>query len=167
MHYQKAVLFGDEVVAQQILEAASPGVVKRLGRQVSGFDAEKWDQHKNAIVVRGNYHKFTGGSTENLPHLPAETLKDALLDTQRATLLEARKDFIWGIGFTPATAAENRAKWGSNKLGKALVQVRRILWLEEYKEVLGLKFNAADALDDEDLIDIAELDLKVSGKLID
>jgi len=31
---------------------------------------------------------------------------------------------IWGIGFTAQKAIENREKWGTNLLGKVLMEVR-------------------------------------------
>lgn len=32
---------------------------KDLGRGVSGYDQDVWDQHKSRIVAQGNYAKFT------------------------------------------------------------------------------------------------------------
>ena len=50
-------------------------------------------------------------------------------------------DNIWGIGFTKDNAESNRAHWGTNLLGKALMLVRDRLREEEEKarEVEGPK----------------------------
>lgn len=41
-------------------------------------------------------------------------------------------DRIWGVGFKAADAELNRSKWGENRLGKALMAVRKRL-REEHK----------------------------------
>lgn len=46
----------------------------------------------------------------------------------------ASKDRVWGIGFTEKNAMANRADWGENRLGKALVAAREHLRNED---VLG------------------------------
>lgn len=119
MMYQKALLFKDTAIAEQILVASHPREVKELGRQVSGFNHEVWDENREQIVYRGNLLKVTkpvGGGSE---------LLTKLLDTGDRYLVEASPyDKIWGIGFTAENAEQNRSKWGQNLLGKALVKVR-------------------------------------------
>ncbi|SEK85896.1 protein of unknown function [Paenibacillus sp. OK003] len=43
MMYQKALLFGDQIIADKILKASSVSVQKKLGRQVAGFDQAVWE----------------------------------------------------------------------------------------------------------------------------
>src|SRR5690606_28669148 len=59
MMYHKAKLFGDDEKAREILKAHDPKTQKQLGRQVKGFDEQKWDDHKFDIVVQGNLLKFS------------------------------------------------------------------------------------------------------------
>lgn len=58
MMYHKAKLFGDDAVAQTILETSDPKALKALGRQVSNFDQEIWEMKRYDIVVAGNMWKF-------------------------------------------------------------------------------------------------------------
>ncbi|KAF2097538.1 DUF1768-domain-containing protein [Rhizodiscina lignyota] len=119
MMVQKAVLFGDEEVAQAIREATTPGEMKALGRKAKGFDRKKWDEHKSRIVEEGNWWKFTVSKEKH-------QIKEALLATGDREIVEASpEDRIWGIGFHAANAHENRAEWGENLLGLALMNVRR------------------------------------------
>jgi ribA/ribD-fused uncharacterized protein len=53
MMWRKALLFGDEAIADEILTTTDAKAVKGLGRKVSGFDADVWN--KNALV-----HLFYG-----------------------------------------------------------------------------------------------------------
>ncbi len=56
--YRKAILFADTEAAAQILETDSPARVKKLGREVRGFERSVWDKEKFGIVVEGNWCKF-------------------------------------------------------------------------------------------------------------
>ncbi|WP_052851871.1 NADAR family protein [Streptomyces avicenniae] len=122
-HYMmahKAWLFGDEEIAERVLEAGHPRDVKRLGRQVRGFDEAVWTERRSAIVTRGNLLKF-GGS-------PA--LRDYLVGTRDRVLVEASPlDRIWGIGLGAGNAdAMHPSRWrGLNLLGFALMDVRDTL----------------------------------------
>jgi ribA/ribD-fused uncharacterized protein len=54
----KARLFGDAGIAEQIRRAPHPGAAKALGREVAGFDEERWAEHRFGVVVAGNLAKF-------------------------------------------------------------------------------------------------------------
>jgi ribA/ribD-fused uncharacterized protein len=83
---------------------------------------------KLRIVEEGNYHKFTISED-------AENLKAMLLATGERELVEASPlDRIWGVGFAENNAGQNRARWGQNLLGKALMNVRAKLREENKKE---------------------------------
>ncbi len=122
-HYmmaEKARLFQDEAILEQILAANHPGEAKKLGRLVKGFQQETWEKHRVAIVVRGNKGKFEQN----------ERLQDFLLGTREKILVEASpRDLIWGIGLAQNHLdADNPYKWrGLNLLGFALMEVRSIL----------------------------------------
>lgn len=113
----KASLFNNDALVLEILDAGSPGKAKALGRQVTNFDADIWDQQKFELVVQGNYLKFQ----------QHQDLKNFLLNTGNKILVEASPvDVIWGIGL----AADDRralapSAWkGENLLGFALMEVR-------------------------------------------
>lgn len=44
MMAEKARIFGDEVIRAKILATSDPSAIKKLGRLVSNFDAEVWDE---------------------------------------------------------------------------------------------------------------------------
>ena len=114
------------------MKTTSPGKQKALGRCIERFDEQKWDEVKSAVVERGNLLKFT--QCTNLADmkvdddLEAETvpLQNLLLATGEHELVEASHfDRVWGIGFNAAAAMSvDRASWGQNLLGKALMRVR-------------------------------------------
>ena len=55
----KAELFGDSEIQEQILKCSDPKQIKALGRKVRGFDQKVWDKFKYAIVLNGNWCKFS------------------------------------------------------------------------------------------------------------
>src|SRR5579859_2014791 len=53
-HYMmaaKARLSGDAAAVEKILAAPDPGAAKALGRQVRGFDEQRWAGHRFDVVV--------------------------------------------------------------------------------------------------------------------
>lgn len=97
---------------------ASPKDVKNMGRNIKGFNQTIWDKWSSAIVVYGNYLKFSQN----------EDIKINLLRTNKKHIVEASPyDRIWGIGYREKDMMANYNNWGANKLGKALMEVRDIL----------------------------------------
>ncbi|KAL8728400.1 MAG: hypothetical protein Q9166_005445 [cf. Caloplaca sp. 2 TL-2023] len=118
MMYQKAILFKDTVVADQIMLAITPKEQKALGRKVKNFDGDVWNAHREKIVEEGNWHKFCSSKK-------GSQWKDMLVQTGERELVEASPfDRIWGIGYSAQHAEAHRSKWGANLLGKALMRVR-------------------------------------------
>jgi ribA/ribD-fused uncharacterized protein len=116
----KALLFGDAETADRIRAAPHPRRAKDLGRQVRGFDEQRWAERRFDLVVAGNLAKF-GQHAE---------LRDFLVGTGRQVLVEASPhDKVWGIGLAAdhehSTSPEH---WpGLNLLGFALMEVRQRL----------------------------------------
>ena len=116
----KALLFGDTETADRVRQAPNPGAAKALGREVRGFDEQRWAQRRFDLVVAGNLAKF--GQHQDLLGF--------LLGTGSRVLVEASpQDAIWGIGLAAdddrAASPEN---WpGLNLLGFALMEVRHQL----------------------------------------
>ena len=117
MMYEKAMLFEDYDTAVKILETDSPKEQKALGRMVSDFDPDRWNEVARHIVFAGNVAKFTQNNQ----------LKEAVLKTKGTILVEASPyDKIWGIGLKQSDPrALKRETWrGSNWLGEVLTKVR-------------------------------------------
>jgi ribA/ribD-fused uncharacterized protein len=127
MMYKKAMLFGDEGVANAIMKTRNPSDQKALGRQVRNFNSEVWNQHAIDIVSEGNYQKF-----KQNPNL-SEILLGKHLNKE---IVEASpKDKIWGIGLHYSDeACDDKSKWqGTNWLGISIMNARERL-VEEYEE---------------------------------
>lgn len=120
MMAQKARLFGDRQALRAILECKSPGDAKKLGRNVKGFNSQKWEQQRFDLVVQGNVGKFAQNPK----------LKTFLLNTGSRVLVEASPvDRIWGIGLAEDHPnAPHPERWrGDNLLGFALMKARDII----------------------------------------
>ncbi|KAB5530543.1 hypothetical protein GE09DRAFT_395626 [Coniochaeta sp. 2T2.1] len=154
MHH-KALVFGDEDIALQILKAGTPRKAKGLGRQVANFDENVWNEQRERIVREGNYFKFTNAVSEeglrlgdnNSAPLVGMSLRELLLSTGERELVEAsRFDPIWGIGFSAADAeTTDRSLWGLNLLGKALMEVRKRLKEEDDEKEKGKEKHKQEA----------------------
>ena len=59
MMYRKALSFGDEKVATQILATDNAAEIKALGRLVSGYDESLWNGIRQIVVYEGLFAKFT------------------------------------------------------------------------------------------------------------
>jgi ribA/ribD-fused uncharacterized protein len=122
-HYMmaaKARLSGDAEAAGKILAAPHPGAAKALGRQVRGFDEQRWAEHRFAVVVAANMAKF-GQHPQ---------LRDFLAGTGSRVLAEASpRDRVWGTGLAADDErARSPERWpGLNLLGFALMEVRHQL----------------------------------------
>lgn len=113
----KARLFGDGEIRKEILKCSDPKQIKGLGRKVKGFDQKVWDRFKYAIVLSGNWCKFSQN----------RALRKFLLSTGDSVLAEASPyDNIWGIRLPASSSeAQDPMKWrGHNLLGFALMEVR-------------------------------------------
>ena len=124
-HYmmaKKALLFDDQDMFTKIINSNHPKDAKRLGRMVSNFNSNIWDNNKYEIVLNGNLLKFRQN----------EEYKYYLTNTIPYNLVEASPyDKIWGIGLPPPKDKYDYYfidEWkGENLLGFALMEVRDIL----------------------------------------
>ena len=99
----KAELFDDQEIREQILKCSDPKQIKALGRKVRGFDQKVWDKFKYAIVLNGNWCKFSQN----------RDLREFLLSTGDSVLVEASPyDNIWGIRLSAnSLEAQDPMKW--------------------------------------------------------
>lgn len=120
MMAQKALLFNDQKMFEKIIACNKPAEAKELGRYVTGFDEQVWNESKYEIVKNGNIHKFNQNAA----------LLNYLLNTGDRVLVEASPvDRIWGIGLAQDDEdITNIYTWrGENLLGFALMEVRDFL----------------------------------------
>lgn len=124
MMYQKALLFGDMEIAEQILDTVNVGKIKALGRSVRNYEDILWNGMRQIIVYQGLIEKFQQNNV----------LKEKLLATQNHILAEcAVQDRIWGIGLSMKDERRlDLNKWqGQNLLGFSLMRVRTGIFLQE------------------------------------
>ena len=120
MMWEKAMLFGDSVIAARMLCVSDPKFIKKLGRQVRGYNDEIWARERSGLVYRHLYAKF----------IQNREMYDQLMGTGQTLLVEASPwDLIWGIGLDEKTAAITpQDRWpGQNLLGKLLTILRENL----------------------------------------
>ncbi|HEY9574720.1 MAG TPA: NADAR family protein [Lachnospiraceae bacterium] len=120
MMYRKAICFGDEAVATNILSTDYVAEIKLLGRQVSNYDEHIWNGIRQIVVYEGLLAKFSQN----------EELKYKLISTGEAILAEcAVKDLIWSVGLSMKDPDRlDKTKWkGQNLLGYTLMKVRERL----------------------------------------
>lgn len=120
MMAHKALLFDNSDIFEKIINSDNPKDVKELGRNVIGYDDQKWNENKFEIVKLGNIHKFN----------QHPKLAEYLLDTEEKIIVEASPvDKVWGIGLSQdSKEIDNIYAWGGqNLLGFALMEVRDFL----------------------------------------
>lgn len=116
MMYRKAVLFGDDEIARQVMMLSSPVGIKALGRLVKCFDQKLWDENKYEIVKRGVQLKFSQN----------KELMECLLSFGDCVFAECSvSDRVWGIGLSMSSPDRfSVKKWrGENLLGRALTEI--------------------------------------------
>ncbi len=120
MMYQKAMVFKDTEIAEQIMKTQEPNEIKKLGRQVKNYNDVIWKGMRQIIVYNGVMEKFRQNPQ----------LKNQLLSTGDKVLVKCvTDDRVWGNG-TELEDAErlDMSKWtGDNFLGFTLMCVRNVL----------------------------------------
>lgn len=117
MMWAKAMLFQNFELAMRMLQVTDPAELKKMGREVQGYDDALWTEHRLHVVTEGNFLKFSQN-----PKLGLE-----LLATGDRIIAEASPvDKIWGIGLEESDPrCLDQAQWqGQNLLGLALMAVR-------------------------------------------
>ncbi len=131
MMAEKARLFEDDEILNEIMESKNPKQIKELGRKVKNFNEKVWEQKRYSIILNGNYAKF----------IQNERLKEFLLGAKNRVLVEASPyDKIWGIGMSSDDEhINNPLEWkGLNLLGFALMEVRdELLRVCENEKILN------------------------------
>ena len=126
MMYQKAKLFGNMDIAEEILSTDDVQKIKALGRAVQNYNDTVWNGLRQIIVFEGLIEKFKQN----------KDLRTKLLSTGDTVLSEcAVHDRIWGIGLSMNDPKRlDMQNWrGQNLLGFSLMRVRSILKVEKSK----------------------------------
>ena len=121
----KAIRFGDEVIAEEILKETSPKKIQNLGRRIRGYDESVWETYGESAMFTAVYLKF-----KQNPALQEMLLQEEWRDKH---FVEASPiDTKWGIGLVEDNPlCEDEANWkGRNLLGKCLDKVRETLLRE-------------------------------------
>lgn len=120
----KAAVSGDRQSYEKICDANSPGGAKALGRKVSGFKEDLWNDVVCSVAFAVVVQKFS----------KTDAIRPALLATGDAVLAEAREnDHLWGVGLERGNpSCQVPSEWkGVNILGWALMETRAVLRLAE------------------------------------
>jgi ribA/ribD-fused uncharacterized protein len=116
--YHKCKTFDptNDKLLQTILAEQSPDIIKKYGRRISNYSDAIWSQKRYGVMLSGLRLKFNQN----------EAIRKSLIDTKNKTLYEASKyDRIWGIGYYANDAIHTDwSKYGTNLLGKALMELR-------------------------------------------
>jgi len=118
IQWSKAVLFGCNTKATDILKASTPAHMKKIGSSLPNFSASLWKSKIPDIADTCLQNKFEQN----------RDLRQYLVNTGNKKLYEAApRDPLWGIGlgmYDPHLLSKEK-EWGSNMMGTALVKVRR------------------------------------------
>lgn len=120
MMHQKALMFSDTNIAEQIMNTTNVGKIKALGRSIINYNDTIWNGVRQVIVYKGLLEKFRQNGN----------LREQLLSTGNDILAEcAVQDRIWGIGISMSDSKRYEIDlWkGQNLLGFCLMLVREAL----------------------------------------
>lgn len=115
--YEKAMLFGDDEMADAIIHCNSPKTAKMLGRKVKGYVDDIWAAQRKDIMT----HILVEKARQH------DKTLDELESTGKRVIAEASpKDKIWGIGLAPNDPkALDMGNWnGFNDLGFSWMEAR-------------------------------------------
>jgi ribA/ribD-fused uncharacterized protein len=116
--FEKALYFEDFETAEKCIIETDPKKVKKLGREVSNFNADKWDEVSFDKMYNVCFHKYTFNKEAH----------KALIETGNRILVEASPyDLKWGVGLSKGNDQILFEKnWkGENRLGNVLMKGRK------------------------------------------
>ena len=116
IQFQKAMLFGDSNIANQILRSSTPCECKQLSHYIHGVDQTKWKNEGFDLCLDGIRAKFSQN----------RDLYAMLKTTKPKVLVEASNDKVWGTGISLRNSqALNTNKWsGKGWLSNMLTIIR-------------------------------------------
>lgn len=115
---QKALLFGNERRAEQIMKSTDPNKMKRYGRMLENFNERVWTSRAPLYIMAASLAKF--GQNDDF--------RRRLVETGGAHIVDASPyDLLWGAGLLPVCdeIKNDPCTWpGRNLLGELLMSVR-------------------------------------------
>lgn len=118
--YWKARQFKDYVTCQEIARETDPKRVKALGRAIKNYNDKEWAEVRFDVMVMVNKYKFSQN-----PYYGK-----MLTNTAPKILVEASPyDKVWGVGLgqDDEKILDEKNWLGENLLGKALMEVRKLI----------------------------------------
>ena len=114
--YCLAKFFRDETTAQKVMQTEDPYELVKMHKNVSNYDAHKWQPEADRTPYLANTAKYT-------QHMEART---TLLNTGKDEIGEASYSKRWGIGIPiqDRRALERRNWTGQNVMGNILMRIR-------------------------------------------
>ena len=128
LQYQKALMFGDSVTANQILQCENAFEAKRLGYHINGFNMKRWANNRYNLCLDGIRAKFQQNNNL-IMMLKSNTPK---------TIVEAKTDKLWGTGIgLHDHQTLNPEKWYSKGLmSTMLMEIQDELRIYKYLRIL-------------------------------
>lgn len=123
MMMEKAKLFKDIEILEKMKNTNNVKKIKSLGRKISGFSEEVWNDNKMNIVTKGSYLKFSQNAD----------LLEKMKEHKDLILVEGSPvDKIWGVGlhFDDDLILDENNWQGENNLGICLMRARNKLLQE-------------------------------------
>ena len=116
IQYRKALLSGDSVMANRILQCKTVMDAKKMSYKIDNFNMQRWVQDGYELCEQGIRAKF-----EQNDHLMA-----TLLATDNMMIAEASRDKLWGTGIPLNDKdALTREKWENpGWLSRILISIR-------------------------------------------
>ena len=114
--YKKALFFNEHSLADSILQIDTPLACKQVVRNITNFDAKRWNENAKVQCKPGIEAKF----------LQNPSLLNILMSTGTKKLAEASYDNVFGTG-VPLHSQEclDETKWeGIGLLGEILMEIR-------------------------------------------
>ena len=120
--YTKAMEYGDEYIAKEIMKQSDPAEMMRLGRRATNHNKTKWNDREVQVMKQANQAKYDQN----------EGVRKVLLATGTTKLGEAssgsKSGKFWGTGFSLTHKDRlNTNKWYTNKMGDILSEIRDTL----------------------------------------
>jgi len=114
---QRALICGEDAIAQQIMDLKRGGDIKRISHKIK-VDETKWTRKvEEDVIYEAMYAKFSQNAR----------LRDYLVGTGDAVLIEGCTDTRWGGGVSMNNIDGNTKFSGENLCGVTLMKVRAAL----------------------------------------
>ena len=115
--YRKAIYLRDIETSREIMKTTNPKVIKKLGREVKGYDDSLWSEVREGFMYQACLSKFTQHQ---------EARRELLSYPGRVFVEASPYDTIWGIGLSEDDPrAIDSDQWrGKNLLGQILTKIR-------------------------------------------